>query len=914
MSTPLASSVGKASLASKIKHTGQTSLRYSAAALSGVMRSYGLCLSLISLLVISVLSSQHQLTWLDNKLLHSALQLTPSQIGTPQVLILETPYTELGTTQRDWRSLSSTWLAQGAQRVAISFPIPAEQKAQLADFIAQGKVVLANPAALDERHTYWQAASGHATAPDSGLAPNYRFPPAAIPSLSLQRAISEGILPSLVQHKVILIGYAHDENLRALPWLGSAQGISPLRQDALQVDSLLQQNGIQSAPWPSRILSVGLLAAVLLLLWQRSAFKFAILQLIATVLISSVIAIAVLARANYWLPLAEILLIATSTFCCVFYAKMQADDKKLRMLISNTSGKLHKLSLPPAIFQTPDHWQFILRLIDQTLHAKRVILLEKIPGQHHLQEVHGVHEAGAQAAPHGLREMRRDARRAPYSTAWHSKSLCEVENFLQPTAGNAQEKQYVLPLLLNGELLGFLALGVAAEESDYFDNHAASLTPIADQVAKLLYQRQLWLSQQSQPRWQRWLQDSNHLAYQKLTQAVSMMEQRLALLEHSFAQGTHAAIVYDLFGRILLANRHMQQRMAHSSIGLQNLNASHFLARLSGKNLAEVRGAMQELILRHNSFTWPVSLPELVDEHLLVRVSVLKASETLEEQVQPFDLAGILVEVMDVSEMMVSVDAHAEIRQQAAHHLHEDLQNLPAMLRALSNEKIAPAIFQRVVGALQAKAESIAAITTKSRLLLENENRNACYPLDVTGLLQKVALEANLQTALTQKNVQLNYRFHADPAHAFGVPKELKFCLQAIVQLLLLDASSDSCILVASCDDSQYLSLRFSNEGYGISNQKLQTSLHDAAARAQTPAYAQAFEACGIVASWGGSLSFSSAIGAGTKAHLQLAAFCWRSPASEELLMAQIAQARVRAEAQGKSDANERFPRPRLVK
>ncbi len=875
-------------------------LSHSTAALHSLVRSYGVCLSAVLIGLLALLSHQQQLQWLDQKLLHAALQFTPARIGQPQVLLLEAPYAELAHTPPNWHAAVQAWLAQGVQKVAISVPLSHEQEAQLQDLVAQHKLVLASKDASAARTGYWQAAA-NATQTSNAM-PNYRMPAAALPSMSLQRAVNEGILPTLAQQKVILVGYAADANLRTLPWSGSAQGISQLRQDAVQVDSLLQGNGISYAAWSQRMLLASLTTAILLLLWQRMSFKFGLAQWLGISLLASVSTTLVLAQTNFWLPLAEILLAISGTFCAVFYAKMQADDKQLRQLIRSTSGKLNKLALPPTIFHTPDHWQFILGLIDQTLHVKRVILLEKIPGKHHLREVHALHQQGLP----GLREMRRDHRRAPYSSALRLGTLFRVENFLTSGEDDAQDEQYVLPLLLNGELMGFLALAVAQQEADYFAQQSSALAPIANQVAKLLYQRQLWLNQQSQPRWQRWLRDSNNVAFQKLTQALSMMEQRLALLEHSFAQGTHAAIVYDLFGRVLLANRHMQQRLAHSSVGLQNLNASHFLARLAGKELPEVRLAMQQLILQHSSFTWPVCLPELLEEHLLLRVSVL-TNETAQphpDSVQPFNLAGILVEVMDISEMMVSVDAHAEVRQQAAQHLHEELQNLPALLRALQHDKLAPAIQQRVLAALQEKADSIAAISVKSRLLLEDSNRHACYPLDITALLPKMAQEASLQTALTQKNVQLTWQFHRQPAHVFGVPRELQFCLQAITQLLLLDASSDSVIHFSSSEDSQHLSLICHNDGYGISNQKLQESLRPTATP-QAKVYAQAREAQALVASWGGGLTFSSAIGAGTQAHLRLCAFCWRSPASEAALLAQIANARAKQAA---------LPRPRLVK
>ena len=126
---------------------------------------------------------------------------------------------------------------------------------------------------------------------------------------------------------------------------------------------------------------------------------------------------------------------------------------------------------------------------------------------------------------------------------------------------------------MQGEVLGFLAMSVLVKHCKAFFAQEAALSPIAEQIAKLLYQRQLWQAQQAQAShvWQTWLQDSNSQAFTKITRAVSLMEQRLHMVEQSFAQTSQAAIVYDLFGRVLLANAQMQQRLAKPSCAYQSV-------------------------------------------------------------------------------------------------------------------------------------------------------------------------------------------------------------------------------------------------------------------------------------------------------------------------------------------------------
>ena len=112
-----------------------------------------------------------------------------------------------------------------------------------------------------------------------------------------------------------------------------------------------------------------------------------------------------------------------------------------------------------------------------------------------------------------------------------------------------------------------------------------------------------------------------------------------------------------------------------------------------------------------------------------------------------------------------------------------------------------PSLQQRILLALEKKAASIQSIMEKSRLLLEDQADAPalCYPLDALQLLQTSLLD--LSAGLEKKNVQVDMQDHkqadtqadkqakAVSAYGFAVPKELQFCFQAILQLLLQDAS-----------------------------------------------------------------------------------------------------------------------------
>jgi hypothetical protein len=892
---------------------------------------YGSGKTVIVWCLVALLSTMQYLSVVDSLFYHALLKLTPATVRAPQVLMVSMPYADSGgdtsgnsvgnsgdnistppsaLSAPDWAPLVKHWLAGGASRVAFGFALNTAQQASLAPLVQAGRVVLAAPSGADQltssenqRQAWWSVAAGRS---GQTIWPDYSFPVSLLPAITLQRAQSEGIIGPML--KVIVLGYAAAPALRQISIPGQTQTASQLQMDALQIDSLLQNGRIRHGNWLSRMLAAGCFAAFMLLALQRPSFQFGLFLLGSSIGLSFAMAWLMLSVGKIWLPLSEMTVLGLAVFVVVFYDKIHADDLKIRRLIGSTSGKLHKLALPPSIFQTQDHWQFILRLIDQTLHVNRVILLEKTVGSDHLQEVQAL---GSDLAT--IREMRRDYQRAPYSTAIAKHGLTEVENYL--SGGDPQEKQFVLPLLLNGEVLGFLAFGVLEAQWQHFYQQQDTIAPMAEQIASLLYQRRLWLEQENNKKapFQGWFEYGNATSFKKLTQAVGMMERRMTILEQTFTHASHAAIVYDLFGRVLLANQPMRQRLAHSGISLNTLTATDFVARLSGKSLDAARVAMQDLIVNGNRFSWPVNLPDLLDDHLMLRATVLEhdvgpTNPHHSSHPMPFNISGVLVEVMDMGELVLQHDAKSEVRMQAAHFLHEELEKLPALLRALSHQKLNASMSKLIISVLQEKARSIQAIMEKSRLLLEDQasNQVLCYPVDVAAVLRQTL--AHHAPDLSKKNLHVELQLSIAQSHAFALPKDLRFCFSAILQMLIIDASSDSVLHIGGSLQGQTLQFQFTNAGFGISDQRLQYSLNDPLGREQSPMFAAAFEAINTVAAWDGQLVFHSEIGVGMQAALSLAAFRWHS--DEDQLLQDLEQP---GPAQAASQIPAQVRRPRLV-
>lgn len=796
----------------------------------------------------------------DARLMDAVWRNTPASERRAQVVLIELPYAGSAGAQEpafsaQLQALGRQWLQQGALAVGYGFALPTAGPHSRLVCSSSGQLEVA------QRAPYWQAllTAAQKNIPEGST--DYAYRAAHLPRLSLQRVLNEGLPPQVLQQQVILFGYAHDPALRTIPVPGQAQAISPLEYDGLQVDAMLQQGMIwHLPPAPSALL---LLVCALLwwLLLLRSSPKAGLAWLVVLLPGLGLAAAAMLLWAKIWLPLpalaAQTLLLALA----VAYARAHAEEEQMRSLIRSASAKLHKLALPPAIIETAEHWQFLLRLLDQTMHLQRVILLEVQANRTHLQEVDALG-----CALGTISEARRDYRRAPYAQAIARQGLYEVKDYLHSAA--ADERQFILPLLAQGRLQGFLAFGVAQQQCAHFLASGSSLQAIAKQIAGLLAQRHQWLREQAlaQQAWRVWLQQANSTstAVLELQQALQQIEQRAQILEQSLQQAAHATILFDVFGRVLSMNQAMRSHLHSAGITPDGEGASGLLAQLSGKGRDEVRLAMQNLILQRQEVIWPLAG---MHAQRVLRAQALHSAGG--EQNLPFALVGIQLDLLDVSELVLQQDAGAEIRRQVLQHLHADVQKMPSLLRAYAKLPADSAAARRVLQVLQQRADNMARVVDKSQLLLSSLSAHSLsYPLPLRPQVEQAL--ASCAATLQRKHIQPRLDFAPGVSHGFALPQPLQDCLLVLFQALIADAMDDSVLQLSAISSAGNLNLVCSNQGYGSSNQRLQQGMEGT-----DPAFAALRQVRSRLQAWGGDLEIEVKPGQGMRARLSLQAFCW---------------------------------------
>jgi len=262
--------------------------------------------------------------------------------------------------------------------------------------------------------------------------------------------------------------------------------------------------------------------------------------------------------------------------------------------------------LPPDFYNLDEHWARVITFVDQTLNLNRVILLERVEGDHRVREVQAL-----RCSLQDIDERRRDFERAPYSDAIaEGGPIVLQQRLFFSESSESPHDQYMVPLLFGGEVQGFWAFDVDPTVADSADNFLGTIRNFAGQIAELLYHRHRWMEQHDAqkkilPRFFRL--DVAKGSSQKIGELLELLDNRLIALQAVFDGLATAAIQYDLFGRVVQLNDSMEAFMRQQNLPGYELTALDFLTTLTNMPPNEARGLLRRVVADRNDFLIPVT-------------------------------------------------------------------------------------------------------------------------------------------------------------------------------------------------------------------------------------------------------------------------------------------------------------------
>lgn len=839
----------------------------------------------------------------------------------PKVLLVAIPQTE-STHELDWPILCQRLIGAGILRIAITVPLSdtaadrliqsgcapqlvagvwvpedaaglekaaARAAALSRRGIAVGASRIADQGQLirerensyalgDIRYPALEVLSAEGIKPVIGgrFTPDLRPSPERLPMLALQRIMSEGVIPELTKGKIAVIGFAADPLLQSVNIPGHSRAMSLLHYEGLVIDAIAGRQKINS---PEPAMRIGMLAVITLLIvfvLQPLALRAGIILLITATLGEIALSGTLLGLLATWPPLTELLILQLGIFFGVYRIKAIREGRQLREILSTTSGKLQRRTRPANILQTNEHWAFIARLVDQTLHLHRTIFLERIPDDHRVREI-----IALRCGVSDIGEMRRDYERTPYTTAITARGVIEVKRYLSNVS--VSERQFLAPLAFGGEVMGFWAFGIEEQHLALIPDLDRAVNEIAGQVANLLYQRKIWQAQaaKAEHSWDRLFEDGNVAAYRELNQSVLLMEQRLASLEQIFGTQTNAAILYDVFGRVVLLNPSMTALLTTGGVAPYQLTVTDFVARMTGQSINDIRSLIRHLVIERQPISLPASLAEYPDRKFTLKAQALRHADDEATEAgppSPFNLTGILVELLDVSEAHKLVEMKSDLVTQVGYKLSNNVESLLLAAHVLQDDDLPADERKLVANMIQNSAEEVSTVVRHVRTLLAADigtQQTLHYPIDPIRILQRVRQE--LGPELEKNRLSFTFSLPNFQTLVIADPYKLATTVSAIVRFLASDAVTGSSLMLRIEEEGLHLRFLFTNEGFGIPAARLQESLASTDESDASDIFRGLRQACQTVASWNGKLDLSSTVGGGTEALLVLNTF-WEQP------------------------------------
>lgn len=654
-----------------------------------------------------------------------------------------------------------------------------------------------------------------------------------IPLVTARRVLDQGLAPALIEDRIVLVGDALEAGLGGGYTVPNRRGtgISQLELQAYVLHSALSDRILSFSGAIGTVIGVLLLGAVSTLLFQwLPAQVSALLTIVICLGVVALQWIAVKFGALI-LPAWELILAQIANLVALHQLQRSREEQTLSRIIAKTNSRLSERVQPINFNRSDDPWKKILSLVNQQLNIHRSIFLEKVPADHRVREIEALN-----CSIDDISERRRDYEREPYSVALEVNGPSQpFRDYFKEVAEN--ELQYMVPLSFGGEVLGFWALSLIPARNwnqGAFENNVRSFSL---QIAELLYHRQHWSARQKKianPLRQLLSVEVGLRLHHRLNNIIDLMEHRLDILEDVLNGLSTAVVVYDVFGQVLHTNSIIEHLARENDVAVYQLTAMELLAESNGIPLDEARNKLRYVTLKHQTLIQNSSLFSNHGSYLLYIRPLLVEQDSNMDQVQPFQIRGILFEFADLTQ----VQRHDEIRQDIADQFFAQLrtslssigyaaENLAsAGLDSEGRPRSSPAAITEWLSGISDGVAQTSQLTDRVEEELRNQihMREQTVPTNVLPILSRTIAAA--EESAQAKELRIAYQQPGFNTLNFVEPNTFEQLLDALLDLLIDDAAHGSTITIdVTRQDKADIHIRMTSNGNGMPEEQLQQTL-----------------------------------------------------------------------------------------
>jgi signal transduction histidine kinase len=326
----------------------------------------------------------------------------------------------------------------------------------------------------------------------------------------------------------------------------------------------------------------------------------------------------------------------------------------------------------------------------------------------------------------------------------------------------------------------------------------------------------------------------------------------------------NAVLLYDLFGRVTIINPTMEKLLQDNDLPPFELTALDMLTRLAQIEIGHSRQLLQEVIQQERNLTL---LVDLADTYYELKVSALLVKEDQElgySGGEPFSVQGILFELKEMSSAKEKEQYHARLVKHLFHLIQNDLESIYMATSLLEQDSTAEEK-QYLSEILKEKKINLNEVLDRARHFLQQADGaqviNTQYPLDTCVVIDK-AIQAYQKSLPANKKISIRYQFIEYSELGMADPTAIPTLIDLLLEILLDDATENSVISIQFQEREKYLVYRFSNQGFGMPQERLDDLLKDSDSF-KSDVFQQLNRMIYQVRRWDGRLTCRSQLGKG---------------------------------------------------
>ena len=609
-----------------------------------------------------------------------------------------------------------------------------------------------------------------------------------LPSLSFVRLLTGEITPDLLRNKIILISLSfplHSHGFQTPINLGE-ESMSLVEYTGYALETFLEgKEPIPTGPW----LTLALLCLTGLCTFFAFQYLPPLYHLLYTVAILAALLLCswtAVRSFQIWPPVAALLLLQTALFLVVPLIRLKEREQFTQNILLEHSAALRKHFFPERLTGTDEYWSHIINMVNQTLHLHRSIFLETVEGDHRVREVIALH-----CSIEDIAEQRRDYQRTPYLTALAEGGPVSVSSYL--ATGPDDEEQFLVPLKTADQVLGFWAFGVCSLDKAERKTLLETVRMFAEKISMALLENKEFLQLdrvQHRGMGRFFSSQAVDAVSTQLDQMILLTKRRMQALETLINALSTATVLYDSFGRLIQINTRMSELLRDmEGVNGGNCSSLDLGVCLTGKSMEEIRRLLSRVVIERKNIRLPAKLG--TDEGSFELIIHPVTLET-ESDTSPFQILGILFELLDISDLQEAWQIQEELFEQTNFHLHQDLEQMLAAEEVLKQDNLETArktealsLLHRSRQDMQTFVEDIDSFVTDN-LLTEHPD---IFPVNPATLLREAVRALQQEAEQGGITCSINAQEHIELVYAG--PDMFKELLAALAKVLLDDAVTD---------------------------------------------------------------------------------------------------------------------------